>query len=262
MTAKLQDNQFLLGDFCKHLIILKLIIEKQWGPLTKKLGIEIKKREAQLLIATATTAIFLDPRIANCLNREQKNIARDHLKKVMSQILQAKRDVKDLEETTVCLPVSVEYNSPTPSTSAVPSFHAPPSTLNTQSSLNPESTHGMSLPAPLRGDQLLENLLQHIKHNEADVEEAEDGIELCAALKQIDEYHPISIPLGSNLLDYWEEKKYALLHLYKVAKVIHAVPVTQVSVERAFSALNFILNDNRCNSSGTDLENILLVKLN
>jgi len=50
--------------------------------------------------------------------------------------------------------------------------------------------------------------------------------------------------------------------LYQLAKVIHCVPATQVSVERAFSALKLVLSDLRCNLSPISLKQIMFLKLN
>lgn len=100
-----------------------------------------------------------------------------------------------------------------------------------------------------------------LKFSDSDTENDTD-CELLNALKNIEDYKPKMIPSESNLLDYWEGIKYKFPYIYKAAKVIHGVPATRVSVERAFSTLKFILNDNRYNLSATNLDNILLVKLN
>ena len=60
---------------------------------------------------------------------------------------------------------------------------------------------------------------------------------------------------------YWKNNT---LHgeLSEIANILFAVPVTQVSVERAFSTLKFILADNRDRLSEDMLEDILFIKLN
>lgn len=50
--------------------------------------------------------------------------------------------------------------------------------------------------------------------------------------------------------------------LYKLATVIHSVPPTQTSVERAFSAMALILNPLKTRLSDKNLENMLLIRLN
>lgn len=69
-------------------------------------------------------------------------------------------------------------------------------------------------------------------------------------------------PLDTNVLEYWHAKRYSNPVLYKLAVVVHAVPATQVSVERCFSVLKFILNDYRSCMRSDTLENLMLLKLN
>lgn len=96
---------------------------------------------------------------------------------------------------------------------------------------------------------------------------------------------PGSVPIGENTIDdlliefeqlpraqidldvlkYWENQKgdeSRFFELYKVAQIIMATPATEVSVERAFSTLHFILNNYRSRLSNQQLEDILIVKLN
>lgn len=67
------------------------------------------------------------------------------------------------------------------------------------------------------------------------------------------------LPLNTNILQFWHEKRNTLS---TVAHVILAIPSTQVSVERSFSALKYILADQRNRLSAFNLEHILLAKLN
>lgn len=66
----------------------------------------------------------------------------------------------------------------------------------------------------------------------------------------------------SCVLDFWEQKKPSEPHLYALAQVVLAASCTQVSVERAFSALGLILTERRERLSEENLERILFVKLN
>lgn len=50
--------------------------------------------------------------------------------------------------------------------------------------------------------------------------------------------------------------------LYKLASVVHAVPPTQTTIERAFSAMALILTHLRTNLSDNNLVNILMIRLN
>jgi hAT family C-terminal dimerisation region len=68
--------------------------------------------------------------------------------------------------------------------------------------------------------------------------------------------------LNILFLDYWEQQKYAKPKLFKLSQIILAFPVTQVSVERAFSGLHFVLNPLRTSLEPDVLEDILFVRIN
>ncbi|KAH9384809.1 hypothetical protein HPB48_026825 [Haemaphysalis longicornis] len=53
------------------------------------------------------------------------------------------------------------------------------------------------------------------------------------------------LPRSTNMLKFWEERKERRAELYMLAQVALGVPATQVSVERAFSALKFVLSEQR-----------------
>ncbi len=62
-----------------------------------------------------------------------------------------------------------------------------------------------------------------------------------------------------NILKWWEEKKIEHPELYEVAIVVHAIPSTQVSVERLFSALRFVMHHLRGNLSSQMIEDLVLI---
>lgn len=69
-------------------------------------------------------------------------------------------------------------------------------------------------------------------------------------------------PLCVKPIDFWAQNKSTFKEVYELAKIINAVPVTQVTVERAFSSLSFILTALRNSLSADTLEDILLIRLN
>lgn len=70
------------------------------------------------------------------------------------------------------------------------------------------------------------------------------------------------LPINSNILDFFNDVKLKQPHLTAIAQVVLATPATQVSVERAFSALHFILSERRSSISADNLNSLLLIKLN
>lgn len=70
------------------------------------------------------------------------------------------------------------------------------------------------------------------------------------------------VTFDTNVLDYWKGIYNKDPDLGRLAEVALAVPATQVSVERAFSALSTILTKMRSKLSKETINNILIVKLN
>lgn len=69
-------------------------------------------------------------------------------------------------------------------------------------------------------------------------------------------------PHNFNVYEYWMQRKSTHPDLHAVAMVLLAVPATQVSVERAFSALSLVLSDHRITLGEDILSDILIIKLN
>jgi len=65
-----------------------------------------------------------------------------------------------------------------------------------------------------------------------------------------------------NILQFWKSMESTYPELYILSKIVFAVPSTQVSVERLFSGLKFILSPYRSNITSINLENQLIVRTN
>ena len=75
------------------------------------------------------------------------------------------------------------------------------------------------------------------------------------------EYAP-RLDKKANVLQYWEAQKITKPELYLLASVVLAVPVTQVSVERTFSSLKYVLSPYRASLKPDRLEQVLLSRCN
>lgn len=95
-----------------------------------------------------------------------------------------------------------------------------------------------------------------------DDEEQNSNEDAIKAFYEIDNYKEKQYDVDTDLLEYWQSKKYSLPWLRKLALIVHGVPATQVSVERSFSALKLVLSDLRYNLSEDNLAAIMMVKLN
>lgn len=75
-------------------------------------------------------------------------------------------------------------------------------------------------------------------------------------------FRPERAKLKEDVLVYWQNNKDNYPELYKLAEIVLAVPGTQVSVERLFSMLKFILNSLRNRLSSDIINDILFLKAN
>lgn len=65
-----------------------------------------------------------------------------------------------------------------------------------------------------------------------------------------------------KIMDFWFQNRFNFPILYQLSRTIFAVPPTEVSIERHFSTLTFILNKYRNRLTDENLETVLFLKLN
>lgn len=71
----------------------------------------------------------------------------------------------------------------------------------------------------------------------------------------------VKLPFDSNVLQYFKNNKEDRI-ITDLAQITLGIPATQVSVERAFSALALLLTPHRTRLTKDHLNNMLLIKLN
>lgn len=137
-----------------------------------------------------------------------------------------------------------------------------PSTSASQASpIRSNGTHAASSAQTLTGDNSLNDFINELFEDTSESNRQIGDDDIVAAFGVICGFQDRK-PLDTNVLEYWHAKRYSNPILYKLAVVVHAVPATQVSVERCFSVLKFILNDYRSCMRSDTLENLMLLKLN
>lgn len=117
-------------------------------------------------------------------------------------------------------------------------------------------------------------------HDNSSFDELEEYLEACASISTINNFprtaveEPINLkdllegfcgikmPHNLSILEFWEKNKLDMPDLYKLATTVFAVPPTQASVERAFSALALVILPRRTNLSDETMQQILLIRLN
>lgn len=70
------------------------------------------------------------------------------------------------------------------------------------------------------------------------------------------------LPASTDILKHWEAKRYEEPELYELAMVVLSAPVTQVTVERCFSAVKLLLEDHRLNMSSSRLDDLMIIRCN
>lgn len=72
----------------------------------------------------------------------------------------------------------------------------------------------------------------------------------------------VRIHRKNSILEFWEAQSSQHNGLYKLARIIMAIPPSQTTVERAFSLLGYIYNCRRTRLLPQNLENIMMIILN
>lgn len=79
----------------------------------------------------------------------------------------------------------------------------------------------------------------------------------------LEEYEKIKrLHHSASVLQFWQEQKTIMPHIFDVACIFHSIPPTQATVERSFSALALIFTIRRTKLEPSLLANILTIKLN
>lgn len=133
-----------------------------------------------------------------------------------------------------------------------------------KSTIDVESSINMSLNDSTSGTKF-ERLLRDMERKKMEkLDTSQTTIEIKDKLRAFDAECCVYRKDVLHTIDFWKQmnlkKKYP--ELYQLAVLVNAVPVTQVTVERAFSIVAFILSSRRCQLAEKTLSDILLVRLN
>lgn len=230
-TKKFQNEQLTLTDFYGAWILCKIQTKKFNTSFSDKLVECLTNREEHLMKnKVLLAAIFLDPRYKITLDDEQFTTAINHLIGVWLQL-------KKLEEKIVDI------------------------TMNNKNLLLNIDSEDDSIT----GSDGLEDFLKEKDNvdtcNPAKSSQTSTSYTIETTLKA---YHIKQTRLSHkvNILKFWKSMENIYPEIYVLAKIILSVPSTQVSVERLFSGLKFILSPYRSNINAQNLEDQLLVRTN
>lgn len=231
-TKKLQSEQLTLTDFYGAWLTCKIQTQSLNTNFSNNLSQCLIIREQHIMNnKVLLSAIYLDPRFKNMLTQEQSTIAIEHLINVWVHI-------KELEKKEIEFVGSMK---------------------------NPTIEDNDNGLASMNDSDELETFLQE-KDNESSLSfnsptQGSTATRIEAALKS---YYLDQKRLSHklNVLKFWKQMETTYPELAELAKTIYSVPSTQVSVERLFSGLKFILSPYRTSVSSKNLEDQLLVRTN
>lgn len=234
-TKKLQSEQLTLTDFYGAWLTCKIQTQSLNTNFSNNLTQCLILREQHIMSnKVLLSAIFLDPRFKNMLTQEQYNIAIEHLINVWVHI-------KELEQKKIEFVGSTNSNT-------IESLETNDNDLTSMEYLN-------ELEIFLRGKDNEPSL----SFNSSTQGSIATRIEAALKLYYRDQKR-LSHKL--DILKFWKKMETTHPVLAELSKTVYSVPSTQVSVERLFSGLKFILSPYRTSVSSKNLEDQLLVRTN
>ena len=246
-TKRLQEEQLLLGDFLAVWMNCKDALKKTGTPLANAIvrrmdeqakGTTYKRgpnkgeelRSSLLESPIFLAAICMDPRYFNYLDETQVATAKTHLVKLWSRMEAIKKRQENLKED--------EHHQ----------------TAESMDGAASEENDGNS-----SSDDEFTKFLK-----KKDEKRTQDVSLKSEIVKILDSYYAETKRLSrkADVLEYWWDQRKISPELYELSCVALAVPATQVSVERLFSSLRFILNPLRQNLQSTFVEDMLVIRNN
>lgn len=250
-TIKLQAQNLTLGEFYKIWTQLTMTLKKKNSDLAKRLlealnerskSVEYRERgrrgEERLSplfnYPAFNASLLMDPRYLSLLSPEQVVDAKSYLVDLW-QRLQVIRGLPDTEETVDSDLEEVQV-------------------ANDLSVSDSDDDGGFAKLLEQRNRER-----QQLKEGEGHQSSARATIRAL-----LDEYDRLTDPLPSSadIMKYWQGRKSVSPELYDLAMIVLAIPATQVTVERLFSALRFILRPQRFNLSSENIDHVILLNAN
>jgi hypothetical protein len=225
LTKILQTEQLTLGDFYYHWMKCYLDTVKIMVPLAQNISMHMETRKAMLMEnGTFVSALYLDPRFHVVLSSEEIRTAVNHINTTWIQLLK------------------VESQS-----------------LRTE----PEEPGNLESREDEEHIDEMESLLATTERDRRQDRRAGYRQTYCNISATLENFskHP-RINYKENILNFWLKKQISDPQLYSLACIILATPATQVSVERLFSSLKFVLSALRTNLNDDIVEDILVIRNN
>lgn len=225
--VKIQAENFTLSDAYGQWIALRENLKHiECTLFVSTLLTSMETRGSPLMTSTLmVTAVFLDPRFHLLLSEQEKLQAMLFLNKLAARTLlqQINMDAQPSNNT-----IADDVDTPT---------------------ISP-------LERLLREKEMEQNQIAERGREEAQSTNSKIMVEI-AKFQKLGR-----IDLNTNIHTFWLESRMQQPLLYELATVIMSIPPTEVSCERNFSKLKFIMNRLRCSLSDKEIEKINFLSLN
>lgn len=227
-TKLLQSEQLTLTDFYGAWLTCKIKTQSLGTSFSNYLAQCLVKREKHIMNnKVLLSAIYMDPRFKNMLTQEQSTRAIDHLIKVWVHLKELKHKEIEFDDSMKIQTIEVDNDS-------------------------------------IEASVELEIFLQSKDEESFSSFNSSQGSVTTRIETALKSYYVEQKRLSRklNILKFWKQMKTTYPELSELAKTIFSVPSTQVSVERLFSGLKFILSPYRTSVSSKNLEDQLLIRTN
>ena len=237
VTLKLQAENLTSGVFMKEWCSLKHTLHKKQTPLALEILKSMEKREVSLFQNKLFLAgVFVDPRYRILLSEEQMEVAKAGLIEVALKSHHCSILVSNSSSTENAVAESIQVNN------IIRSSTSSPVSEEDDFEKELDLLEQRRLPGTCTSSKT--NAINQV------MQELNSNIEKMIQSGRLK---------GKNV---WKIIANLEEPLQTTAKILSAMPVTQVSVERLFSSMKFILNDQRSSTKQDLLEAILLLRAN
>lgn len=223
LTLLYQKSQLTLSEAYANWRRLEYKLKALKNQFSSQVLVYLEKHSMKVLKdESVLAAVFLDLRFSKLLTAEEKDIAMKHIIEVHQYITRNKKD-----DTHTQKPAENEFAS--------------------------------------MSEDPLEVALRNLDHSQplgVATSELSNGLNITEILNRFQNSPRVSLDSNFNVLMYWNNIEGIFAELKEAALTIFTAAATQVSVERAFSALKYILSDLRGNTDPELLEDILILYLN
>ena len=242
-TKRLQEEQLLLSDMYGVWLECKFKTAARKSALAKALRDRMDEREKGRINKEGNeklpplleypgflAALFMDPRYFSVLNSEQQESAKKYLVNLWKRLEKLRSPVK-------------------------------PDSIQIQLLDNEVRTSSVMSDEDDDDDCEISAFLKAQDVQRRNDKESWTKVNI---LTMLDQYykHTRQLSRKKNLLEFWESRRLLQPELYTLATTVLAIPATQVSVERLFSSLRYVMSPLRYNLTADIIDDVLLIHNN